>query len=69
MSAGRLLTVVEVAERLSASDRYVRRLLFEGRIAFVKLGDGKRSPVRIPEKALEAFIERGYVEAGCRWKT
>jgi excisionase family DNA binding protein len=34
----RLLTLAEVAERLNTTPRYVRRLVFEGRIAYRKLG-------------------------------
>ena len=34
----RLLTMEEVAERLNTTPRYVRRLVFERRIAYRKLG-------------------------------
>jgi excisionase family DNA binding protein len=34
----RLLTLVEVAERLNTTPRHVRRLVFERRIAYRKLG-------------------------------
>jgi excisionase family DNA binding protein len=34
----RLLTLAEVAERLNTTPRHVRRLVFERRIAYRKLG-------------------------------
>jgi excisionase family DNA binding protein len=34
----RLLTVAEAAERLNTTPRHVRRLVFERRIAYRKLG-------------------------------
>jgi excisionase family DNA binding protein len=52
----RLLTIPEVAERLAVSERFVRRLLFDGRLPKVKVG-GRL--VRIDERDLEAFIEAG----------
>ena len=53
-----LLTVEMAADRLSASPRFVRRLIAERRIEFVKLG----RHVRITEAALSEFIESGRVE-------
>jgi len=59
-SAGRLLTVGEAAERLNVSAAYVRRrLLFEKRIAYVKIG----GHVRIEPAQIEGLIQRGRVEA------
>jgi len=49
---GQLLTVEEVAERLNTSPRFVRRLIFERRIAFLKLG----RHVRITEHDLECYV-------------
>jgi len=58
--AGRLLTVGEAAERLNVSAAYVRRrLLFEKRIAYVKIG----GHVRIEPGQIEGLIQRGRVEA------
>jgi excisionase family DNA binding protein len=37
-STGRLLTVEDAAERLSTSVRFVRRLIAERRVEFVKVG-------------------------------
>jgi excisionase family DNA binding protein len=56
--AGRLLTVEAAAEHLSTSVRFVRRLIAERRIEFVKVG----RHVRISESALADFIEAGRVE-------
>jgi excisionase family DNA binding protein len=54
----RLLSVEEAAERLGTSTRFVRRLIFERRIAFVKVG----RHVRIPGD-LDAYIAAGRVDA------
>ena len=55
----RLLTVDEAAERLGTSTRFVRRLIFERRIAFVKVG----RHVRICPTDLDTFIAAGRVAA------
>ncbi len=55
----RLLTVEEAAERLGTSVRFVRRLVFERRIAYTKLG----RHVRIAHRDLDAFIAAGRIEA------
>ena len=56
----RLLTVEEAAERLGTSVRFVRRLVFERRIAYTKLG----RHVRIAHRDLDTFIAAGRIEAG-----
>ncbi len=48
--------------RLGTSARFVRRLIAERRIAYVKLG----RHVRIAADDLEAFIAAGRVEGGGR---
>ena len=53
----RLLTVEAAAERLSTKPRFIRRLIAERRIEFVKVG----RHVRISESALADFIEAGKV--------
>jgi excisionase family DNA binding protein len=55
----KLLTVEEAAERLGTSVRFVRRLVFERRIAYTKLG----RHVRIATSDLDAFIAEGHVKA------
>ena len=58
MTSGRLLTVEAAAERMSTSVRFVRRLIAERRIEFVRIG----RHVRISESALADFIKAGRVE-------
>jgi excisionase family DNA binding protein len=55
-----LLSVEQAAERLGTSARFVRRLVFERRIAYVKLG----RHVRIAARDLDAFIRARRVEVG-----
>jgi excisionase family DNA binding protein len=55
-----LLTPQEAADRLGTSLRFVRRLVLERRIPFIKVG----RHVRIATSDLEAFIAAGRVEAG-----
>jgi excisionase family DNA binding protein len=57
-----LLSVEQAAERLGTSERFVRRLIAERRIAYMKLG----RHVRIATRDLDAFILAGRVEAGGR---
>jgi excisionase family DNA binding protein len=55
-----LLSPQEVADRLGTSLRFVRRLVLERRIPFIKVG----RHVRIATSDLDAFIAAGRVEAG-----
>jgi excisionase family DNA binding protein len=55
-----LLTPQEAADRLGTSLRFVRRLIFERRIPFIRVG----RHVRIAASDLDAFIAAGRVEAG-----
>ena len=55
----RLLTVEEAADRLGTSVRFVRRLIAERRIAYVRVG----RHVRICPADLDAFIAAGRVTA------
>ncbi len=57
-SGDRLLTVEAAADRMSTSIRFIRRLIAERRIEFVKVG----RHVRISEAALADFIEAGRVQ-------
>ncbi len=52
-----LLTGEEVAERLKATPRFVRRLVAERRIEYVKVG----RLVRFAPEAVAAYIERNRV--------
>jgi excisionase family DNA binding protein len=53
-----LLDVEEAARRLGTKPRFVRRLIAERRIEFVKVG----RHVRVSESALATFIDAGRVE-------
>jgi excisionase family DNA binding protein len=55
-----LLSVEQAAEHLGTSVRFVRRLVFERRIAYVKVG----RHVRIAARDLDAFIRARRVEVG-----
>ena len=55
-----LLSIEQAAERLGTSVRFVRRLVFERRIAFVKVG----RHVRIAAADLDAYIRGARVEVG-----
>ena len=63
MTAGRMLTVAEVAERLGTTERFPRRLIAERRIDYVKMGEARNAPVRIPESALLDFVAASTVKA------
>ncbi|GLX20770.1 hypothetical protein Slala02_38880 [Streptomyces lavendulae subsp. lavendulae] len=54
----RLLTVEEAAERLGTGVRFIRRLIAERRIRYVKLG----KHVRIADSVLTAYIAERTVE-------
>jgi len=56
----KLLTPQEAADRLGTSLRFVRRLIFERRMPFIKVG----RHVRIAASDVEAFIAAGRVEVG-----
>jgi excisionase family DNA binding protein len=58
VSKEELLTSDELAERLRTTVRFVRRLVAERRIEYVKVG----RLVRFKESAVVAFIERNCVE-------
>ncbi len=58
VKSGRLLTVEAAAEHMSTSVRFIRRLIAERRIEFIRVG----RHVRISESALADFIQAGRVE-------
>jgi excisionase family DNA binding protein len=55
-----LLTVDEAAERMRTKPRFIRRLIAERRIPYVKLG----AHVRIDDRDIDAFIAAGRVIPG-----
>ena len=60
-----LLTVDQAAERLGTTPRFIRRLIAEKRIAYVKLGGWH---VRIEDTVLDEFVDAGrvYPQIGSR---
>ncbi|MGZ6315567.1 MAG: helix-turn-helix domain-containing protein [Candidatus Limnocylindrales bacterium] len=54
----KLLNIDQAAERLGTSPRFVRRLVAERRLTFVRVG----RYVRIEPADLDAFIDAGQVE-------
>jgi excisionase family DNA binding protein len=53
-----LLTVDQAADLLGTGPRFIRRLIAERRIRYVKVG----RHVRLPESALIAFVNASTVE-------
>jgi len=53
----KLLTIHEVAKRLKLSYITIWRWTRKGRLRTIKLGQGKKAPVRIPESELKRFLE------------
>ncbi len=56
------MTVPEVADRLNTSERYVRRLIDERRIEFIRIG----RKIRISSATVDELIERGRVAVSGR---
>ena len=54
---GQLLTIDQAAEYLGTGQRFVRRLISERRIPYVKLG----KHVRLERSALDGFINDGRI--------
>lgn len=52
-----LLTVAEAGDYLGTGERFIRRLVAQRRITYVKLG----KYVRLQRSTLDAFIEAGRV--------
>lgn len=55
--AERLLTVQEVADLIHANPQTVKAWLRAKRLRGLQLGEGRNSPWRIRESALQEFIE------------
>ncbi len=52
-----LLTIGQAAEYLGTGERFIRRLVAQRRISYVKIG----KYVRLQRSSLDAFIEAGRV--------
>lgn len=60
----KLYTLDETARVMGTTERFPRRLVAERRIRFVKVGKF----VRIPESAIDEFLDEGTVEVVVRPK-
>ena len=56
-NSGQLLTISQAADYLGTGQRFVRRLISERRIPYVKLG----KHVRLERSALDGFMDSGRV--------
>ena len=56
---GPLLTVAEAGDFLGTGERFIRRLITERRIAYVKVG----KYVRLERAALDAFVDASRVHS------
>ena len=57
--SGPLLSVTEAGEYLGTGERFVRRLITERRISYVKVG----KYVRLERSTLDAFVDAGRVHS------
>ena len=55
--SNRLLTVAQAGEYLGTGERFIRRLITERRIAYVKIG----KYVRLERATLDALVDSGRV--------
>ena len=56
---GPLLTVAQAGEYLGTGERFIRRLITERRIAYVRVG----KYVRLERATLDAFVDAGRVHS------
>jgi excisionase family DNA binding protein len=56
---GPLLSVAEAGEYLGTGERFIRRLITERRIGYVKIG----KYVRLERSTLDAFVDAGRVHS------
>ncbi len=54
-----LLTIAQAGEYLGTGERFIRRLITERRIGYVKVG----KYVRLERSALDAFVDAGRVHS------
>jgi excisionase family DNA binding protein len=58
-----MLTVAECAERLGVKEPTIRLWMAQRKLAYVKLGNQRRSAVRIAESEIDRVISRFTVPA------
>jgi excisionase family DNA binding protein len=56
---GPLLSVAEAGEYLGTGERFIRRLITERRISYVKVG----KYVRLERSTLDAFVDAGRIHS------
>ena len=59
LDRGPLLTVAQAGEYLGTGERFIRRLITERRIAYIKVG----KYVRLERSTLDAFVDSGRVHS------
>lgn len=58
-----LVNITDAAEYLGTTVTHMRKLVYERRIPFVKMGDGPKAHLRFKITDLDAWIEAHTVEA------
>ena len=61
-----LLTVKEAADQFRCSAAHIRRLIDSGELDAIRLGNGSRSPFRVPRQALESYVARKLEQGAYR---
>lgn len=53
-----LLTVKDAADQFRCSEAHIRRLIDSGELDAIRIGNGPRSPYRVPRNSLESYVAR-----------
>ena len=56
-------TIPEVARRLALSEQTVRRLIREGELPAIRIGDGPRGRIRVRSQSVDRFVEQRSIRA------
>lgn len=60
---GSLLDYSQAAKYMGVTERWLRRQVAERRIPYIKLGQGRSSPIRFDTAALEGWLADHEIEA------
>jgi excisionase family DNA binding protein len=60
IARSRPLTIEEAGEVSGLGQRLIRRAVSERRIGILKLGPAPKSPIHIPQAALDQWLEESY---------
>ena len=61
-----MLTTAQAAERLGVHPETLRRMIRDGRLKAIHLGNGPKAKIRVDEKELQAFCDNSAsVDIGC----